>query len=500
MKHDFWQTCPFLRITLFFILGILLSDMTGNRMPFGYGAGAVMLLLAIYALLCSGGRRHPERARAKTLCLLLATTATGALDMGMQERPRRPLPDHYEAVLVSQPVVHGKVVMFDMKLTQAPFAGRRVHANLLRDTLDNRWRQLHVGDGIEACSSFESTRYHGDEAQTFIYTTNWVKRSISLTELSVLDRTQIAAMCLRSRLIDHIFPKLDQQSEAIVSAMVLGDKSYLDKSTKEAFAISGASHVLALSGLHLGIIYGVLTFVLGGGRRRRIYGVPALIQTLAVSGALWSFAFLVGGTPSVVRSATMITLYMIASLLGQRRMSLNTISFTAFVMLVIRPENLFDIGFQLSFAAVTSIVTIMQGDWSRRLPWPLSWIASCAAVSITAQLGTFPLVMYHFGRFSCYFILTNLIVIPCALAILVLAVALAATSFSTLLTTHIVHAMVAVAQGMNACINAVAQLPGASIEHAYINKLQVAALYVAIACAVWLVRKYVRWGKASRLV
>ncbi len=371
MGRDFWQTCPFLRLTLFLMLGILLSHRAGNQLPYGYAAGAAALFLAAYALLCTGGRRHPGRAAAKTLCLFLATAAVGALDASVQDRPRPPLPDHYEAVVVSQPVVHGKVVMFDMQLTQPPFAGRRAHASLLRDTVANRWQRLDVGDGIEARSTFESTRYRGDEAQTFIYWRDWQKRSVSLRELSLVDRTLIAAMRLRARLLNHTFPQLDQQPEAIVAAMVLGDKSHLDKSTKEAFSVSGASHILALSGLHLGMIYGVLMLILGRGRGRRAYGLPALVQTVLVGGALWAFVFLVGGAPSVVRSATMITIYMIASLYGHQRAVPNTIALTAFVMLVARPDNLFDIGFQLSFAAVTAIVVVMQG-WRSRLPWPLS--------------------------------------------------------------------------------------------------------------------------------
>lgn len=497
MRRDVWSTCPFLRLTLCFILGILLADTLGTRMPFGYAAGAAALFLAAYALLCALGPHHRGWPVAKTLCLFLSTAAVGALDTAVHNRPQPPLPHHYEAVVVSQPVVHGKVVMFDMLLTQQPFAGRRVHASLLRDTLTHRWQHLRVGDGIEAHSTFEPTRYHGDEAQTFILPNQWTRRSVSLLALSPADRTLTAAMRLRARLLGRAFPHLDQQSEAIVAAMVLGDKSYLDKSTKEAFSVSGASHVLALSGLHLGMIYGVLMLILGRRRGRRAYGLPALVQTVVVGAALWAFVVLVGASPSVVRSATMITIYMIASLGGHRRMALNTIALTAFAMLALRPDNLSDIGFQLSFAAVAAIVVLMRADRSRLLPWPLSWAAGCVAVSVAAQVGTFPLVLYHFGRFSCYFVLTNLIVIPLTTAILALAVALIAASFSATLTAAIAQAMVLLARWMGGGVAWVAALPGASVDHAYIGRLQVAALYVGVAAAVWLARKFVRRGAAT---
>ncbi len=118
------------------------------------------------------------------------------------------------------------------------------------------------------------------------------------------------------------------------------------------------------------------------------------------------------------------------------------------------------------------------------------------AVSVAAQLGTFPLVMYYFGRFSCYFILTNLIVIPFASAILALAVGLVATPLAPTLAAATAHTMALLARWMDAGVAWVAGLPGASIDHAYIGKLQVAALYVAVACGVWLARKFVRRGGA----
>jgi competence protein ComEC len=142
---------------------------------------------------------------------------------------------------------------------------------------------------------------------------------------------------------------------------------------------------------------------------------------------VWGYVVLVGMPSSAVRAAVMLSVCTVFMLFRRRSVSLNTLSFAAILMLVVRPLNLFDIGFQLSFAAVFAIMIWMPlfdslVTWSSSAWWsrPLRVLYGLLAVSLAAQLGTAPLVAYYFGRFSCYFMLTNLVAIPLAYLILLL--------------------------------------------------------------------------------
>ena len=266
---------------------------------------------------------------------------------------------------------------------------------------------------------------------------------------------------------------LSGEAYAIVTAMTLGDRTAISKELRNTYNVSGASHVLALSGLHMGIIYALLSLLTYGHRRRLIVQVFAVIT-------IWGYVIMVGMPTSAVRAATMISVYAILSLGYRERTSLNALAFTAIVMLVINPRILFDIGFQMSFMAVFSILLwtpLMQPLVPEKIQlrhrW-VKWLWGMVTVSVTAQLGVAPLIAYYFGRFSVYFLITNFVVIPGATIILwlsplVLLTAKLAPMLSTLITT------------MNSSLKFIATLPGASIEGLHPTVVQTILIYVLIA-------------------
>jgi competence protein ComEC len=241
--------------------------------------------------------------------------------------------------------------------------------------------------------------------------------------------------------------------------------------------------VLALSGLHLSIIYLLLSRLTLG--RRRWW----LTQVLVVL-AIWAYALLTGLSVSVVRAATMLTVYALFSLGGRRRSSLGVLSFTALVMLLVSPASLFDVGFQLSFAAMLAILTLqplferlVSRDWLLEHPlW--RWLWGLTTVSVAAQVGTAPLVAYYFGRFSTYFLLTNFIVIPLTTAILYLALA-------ALLLPVAGIALLTVVGWLNSALTFIAgRLPCPSIEGLHPSVLQTAMVYVIIVSLFLIVKRY----------
>jgi competence protein ComEC len=298
-------------------------------------------------------------------------------------------------------------------------------------------------------------------------------------QVSRLERSKNYFLSQRARLLDRLSENgVDGNVYAVVAAMALGDKSQLTKELKETYAVTGAAHVLALSGLHLSIIYTLLSLLLC---RRRWQVVSQVLIIICI----WSFVFLVGMSASVVRSAVMLTAYALLSLGNRNRMSVNTLAFTAIVMLIVHPLSLFDIGFQLSFLAVLSIL-IWYPVFEALIPQSflmshrlVRWLWSLLGVSCAAQLGTAPLIAYYFGRFSSLFLITNFVVIPFAPLILYLTLAV-------LFVPSIAYLLIYIVDALNGILAFVASTPWVSIT-LHPSILQIILVYVIIAATYLLI-------------
>lgn len=293
-----------------------------------------------------------------------------------------------------------------------------------------------------------------------------------LPDLMIVHRAAERMLSYREQLLDQYLQQgIDKDEYAVIAAMTLGDKSALTTEVREIFNITGAGHILAISGLHLGILYMTVSLLARGLR------LQTITQTVTIL-LIWAFAFLVGLSPSVVRSAIMLTIYGLLSLGYRKKMSINVLAFTAIVLLVIHPQSLFDIGFQMSFTAVLAILIffpILNRLFSER--WLMEhqlvrWLWGMTAVSISAQLGVAPLIAFYFHRFSTYFIISNFIVLPCAYLILIGAVFFFLTHWSVP-----VSILINVTSLMNHALTALASLPCASIEGLYPNVAQTVLIY-----------------------
>ena len=294
-----------------------------------------------------------------------------------------------------------------------------------------------------------------------------------------VERTRQYFLNQRSRLLQRLESAgLTTDGYAVVAAMALGDKSALTHDLKDTYSRTGASHVLALSGLHLGIIYTLLSMLVVGRRWQTVTQVIMIIS-------IWAFVFLVGMPTSVVRAAVMLTVYALLALGHRRRMSVNTLAFTAIAMLLVSPRALFDVGFQMSFMAVFCIllfVPLFLRPVSARYLMThrlARWLLSMVAVSVAAQIGVAPLIAYYFGRFSCYFLLTNFIVIPAATAILYLTLA-------TLLLPPLGIVLSWVVTGLNATLLYIAAMPGATIDGLHPSVGLTVSLYGVILATYYL--------------
>ena len=199
---------------------------------------------------------------------------------------------------------------------------------------------------------------------------------------------------------------------SVATAMVLGFKEDLPEEVRTTYAQTGASHVLAVSGLHVGLIYFLLTALFRKGSRRIVHILNTVICLLGI----WGFALLTGAAPSVIRAATMFSFILMGKQLRRHISIFNSIAASAFFLLIINPFWLFHIGFQLSYLAVLGIV-VLQPLWYQLWIPPnevLNKIWTLITVSLAAQLATLPLTLFYFHQFPAYFWLSGLIVVPAA--------------------------------------------------------------------------------------
>jgi competence protein ComEC len=283
----------------------------------------------------------------------------------------------------------------------------------------------------------------------------------------------------------------------ILSALTLGNREELDKDVQESFSVSGAMHVLAVSGLHTGIVWGIMTWVLTLGgwckplyeekKRRWLLGGILLIL-------LWVYAFITGLSPSVMRSALMLSFWELSYLLGRHTSRWNPIMAAAVVILVINPLALWSVSFQLSFAAVIGIMLFaswMQAHMRLKQSWS-KYIGGLLIASIGAQLMTMPLTLYYFGQTSNYFALTNLIVIP--LAFVVLLLGLTALAFSwCFIGEWLGVAAEWSTRWMRQAVECIEGLPYSTTKME-ISEMSAVCMYVALVCMMLMMRgDKVRW-------
>ena len=275
---------------------------------------------------------------------------------------------------------------------------------------------------------------------------------------------------------------------ATVGALTLGYKEELGKELRRHFQASGAAHVLAVSGLHTGIIYGVLLWLLTlGGHVKPRYENRAGRWTisLVIISVMWFYAWLTGMTPSVVRAVLMVTIFEVGRMAYRQAISLNTIAAAAVLILLVKPTDLWSASFQLSFTATAAIVLFAKhmelylrrkewlGTWKGRL---FDWIAGTIIISIAAQLGTLPLTMYYFGQMSNYFLLTNLIVLPLATFLVpfgLLSIALGGSWLGLIVS----KATWALAWAMNHSVEWIEHLPG-SLTYVSVSLPMVIVYYI----------------------
>jgi competence protein ComEC len=510
-----WQEVPFVRLLLPCLAGTLLANAVQHPIPqlwFIVMGSLLFLFLLIYSIRSVSFRWRTHFGMLLSFFLLLSSyhylahkRHQGAVALApfthktvllqgtiqaIKQRPKGP-----RLTLQVAHIAKGDT-LFD---TRAPIllyipAGPQADSLQIGQTIQAKC-QLSPLPAPQNPHAFDFRSYmahRGIYMQAFVRPHEWQATSTSATGLASLQlrfaqSRRYALQKLRSNLTTT-------ETFAVGSALLLGDKTALPTEIREAYANTGAMHVLAVSGLHVGIVYLFLIAVLRlMGIRERQY---RFVQLLLVLAAIWSFALLTGGAPSVLRAGTMFSFVAIGKALDRAANIYNTLAASAFVLLLLDPELLFQVGFQLSYLAVIGIVFFQPRIYGllffqARL---LDYAWQLTSVGIAAQLMTLPISLFYFHQFPTYFWLSGLIVIPAATLILGLGLLLFLSGLIPALEEVVGHLLYYVIALVNRLILTIEKLPFAVWEELYWSAFAVIVAYALLACwMLALAHKQFKW-------
>jgi len=371
--------------------------------------------------------------------------------------------------------------------------GGKVFVYILRDSTR---AMPHTGDTIIATTRIRKAEPVG----SFDYHKYLLRQGIIgtafVSDFRCLPVSAPPLPSLQKRLYDRLSAAgLRADELATTGALTLGYKEDLDPALRHRFQNAGAAHVLAVSGLHTGILYALLIFLLTlGGHFRPMHEnrVGRCVISCLVIACMWCYAWLTGMTPSVVRAVVMVTMLEIGRMCYRQPVSLNTVAAAAVLILLVRPLDLWSVSFQLSFTATAAIVIVARKAemYIHRLDLQhtlggrtLSWIIGTVIISFAAQWGTLPVTIHYFGQISTYFLLTNLIILPlatllmpCGLISMTLGGTAAGIGFSKITW--------ALSWAMNNAVGWIENLPASTVP-AHANSLMVIIYYVlSIFCVL----------------
>ena len=302
----------------------------------------------------------------------------------------------------------------------------------------------------------------------------------------------IKALELQSYLLEKYRKAgIDGDEFAVLAALTLGNKDYLSNDLKSSFSASGAMHVLAVSGLHVGIIYLILKLLF-----RPLNKVKQLLalKVVLILLSLWLYAFITGLSPSVLRSCTMFSFITIGENIHRKTNIYNMLATSAFCLMVIEPTIIYKVGFQLSYAAVTSIVFFQPKIAALFQPKNkiIKWLWDLFAVSVAAQIGTFPISIYYFHQFPVYFWISNFVAIPAAAILLHLAFFFFAVIPFPFLTRIVGLLINWVVKSLNYSVQYIEDLPFSVIHQLSIDEITLTLMFLFIVTFSWFIaiKKY----------
>ena len=461
-------------------------------MPVQYLIASIALLVTLVLLF---GNRFQ---RLSGFCLSLSFVFTGLLCHHMEmEHVKVEWPSRYaiyHGVINSYPIERERTYRLEVSLTDSLYRDRNIYLYLPKDSAAASVKpgQIIVFDGKINKPSSEGAGFdyasfllsHGISGTLRVQAKDW-KAVDPEGGLSLKNR------CIRFRrniILKYQEWGLSGNSLAVASAVTLGEKKQLSDGLKEVYSTSGVSHVLAVSGLHVGIMCWFLYLIFPSFLFRR----AKWLREMLVIVILWSYAYAIGLPVSITRTLIMFSIVAVCRAASRESSALNSLGIAALIMIAVHPSALFDMSFQLSFSAVLFIVILTPPlmDLYKPHTVPGRYLWRVSVLSLSAQIGTVPLVMYHFSGFSTYVLLANLIVVPAMFVIVSLSMSLWIVGWFAPIRDVVVNVLTWMIDTMTSFLTRVSSLPYSHLDLSLDHGWSIFIIYaVVIFVYLWYKEK-----------
>ena len=478
-RTAFIHTHPFLRLTLWLIVGILLYQIIPIEINAIWLLISTTIVLFLVVILYRFLRRDYWHLTYGIILIIWLILFGWYLSASYYERHmamENSVPKNYVAVINDYPVEKNNSYQIRATLIAQIDSSKSNRINkevVIYLAKEDAVMTLTPGREIIVHAAFRlkgvQTMLSNFNYDDYLYSRGIVGRAFASSEQwCMIDNSCQFTLKRRAEIIRYNLmmqlKKIGIKGNAydLMVAMTMGYKEALSEDLKEEYRNSGASHILAVSGLHVGILYIVLMLLLKPFYRKR-YG--KIFRVIIVIIVLWSYALITGLSPSVCRACFMFTFIVIGELVVRKSSSYNALFCSAFILLVINPMQLFQVGFLLSYSAVLSIlyfypkISVLWEPKNKLVKW--SW--ELTTISLTAQIGTLPFVLYFFHQFPIYGLLSNFIVIPAASIIIYGTLLLIIISWIPLIPVLLGVILSLFINLVNILLRLIGSIPGATI-------------------------------------
>jgi competence protein ComEC len=514
-----WDSYPLVRPVLSLIVGILVGEYSqiGLALSLGILATFFVAYFGLHFLIKTGAKTRLSWLHLVTLiCVFVGIGMSLVSNVEPKERPLhlKNLSNNTKTVLAYQGKIASEIqerdksYKFEFEIEKIrtektwQFAEGKILVYLKKNKFlsDTSYSNLpqkvyNFGDELlikgvpiltnppENPSSFDYQKYlkyhyiwHQDFINSYdVVLVNDNEKESNLSLLQEFRKKSIDFRVYSDSILKETMPS--KQSYGVASALFLGIRDGLDNEVKDAYRSAGATHVLAVSGLHVGILSAMIAFFLGFLKKHQKSKYLYLFLILSV---LFGYAFLTGLSPSVLRASVMFAIIQIGQTFSRRSNIYNNLALSALFLLVASPYMIFEVGFQLSYLAVLGIVLIQPKIAKIYKPSNkiIKYFWELLTVSFAAQLITFPICLYYFHQFPTYFWLSGFVVIPAAIVILCGAIVIILSSFLSMTISYFFGTILSfIIQAVNYLVFGIEKLPMSVLENIRISFAESMLLY-----------------------
>ena len=327
----------------------------------------------------------------------------------------------------------------------------------------------------------------GITGQVYLKDEDWMDLQVNnanpMYAFSYRFRDILLASLQRSGLSDDEF--------GVAAAILLGYDDNLADEVRKNYVAAGSMHILCVSGMHVGIIYLLASFLLGFLNRKKWQKTLKQVLLLAL---IWFYALIAGLSPSILRASMMISFVIVGELIHRKGFIINSIAASAFILLCVNPNNLFEIGFLLSYSAVMGIVVLQRPiySWFVIKNKLLDKVWQITAVALSAQVATIPFTLFYFNQFSTYFALSNLFMTPISFIVVISGMVLLLVSWIPYLNTLVGYLVWGAVYIMNWVVAKIESMPSSIIKGLYVSELEFALLLAALLLLLLMVYMHKR--------